>query len=57
MNWWTPKVAAFFPQSKFGTEKSEREWNPIPYPEYEYLSGSVFLVNLAAPKKQYFKAN
>ena len=29
----TPKVTTFLPQSKFGIEKSERESNPIPYPE------------------------
>ena len=40
----TPKIIAFLPQSKFGIEKSERESNPVPYPEYEYLLGSSFLV-------------
>ena len=28
----TPKIT-FLPQTKFGIEKSERESNPIPYPE------------------------
>ena len=27
---WTPKVITFLPQSKFGSEKSKRESNPIP---------------------------
>ena len=34
---------------------TEREWNPIPFPIYTYLSGSVFLVNLTAANKQSFK--
>ena len=26
----TPKIMSFFPQSKFGSRKSERESNPVP---------------------------
>ena len=44
----TPKIIAFIPQSKFGKGKSDRESNPVPYPEQKYLSGSAFLVNLTA---------
>ena len=29
----TPKITTFLPQLKFGAEKSERESNPILYPE------------------------
>ena len=29
--------------------------NPIPYPEYLYLSMSAFLVKLTAPNKQFSK--
>ena len=52
----TPKITTFLPQSKFGTAKSERESNPIPYLELEYLSGSIFLVNVTTPNKQHFRA-
>ena len=37
--------------------KREREPDPIPYPEYKYLSGSAFLVNLTTPKKRSFRVN
>ena len=60
-------MTAFLPQSKFGTVKSERESNPIPYPEQEFpnpelisktkLSGSAFLVTLTAPNNQSFRLN
>ena len=49
----TPKIITFLPQ-EFKIEKSQREPNPMPYPECEYLSRSAFLVNLAAPNKQSF---
>ena len=51
----TPKITLFLTQSKLGKEKSKRESNP--YPEEEYLSGSVFTVNLTEPNKQAFKVN
>ena len=31
--------------------------NPIPYPEYQHLSGSAFLVNLTAPNKEFPNLN
>ena len=39
------KIITFLPQSKFGSEKSERESNPIPCPDEEHLSRSPFLIN------------
>ena len=50
-----PKIIAILPQSKFGSEKCEREPNAAPHPDY--LSGSAFLINLTAPNKQSFKVN
>ena len=35
-------------------KKFPRELNPVPSPEYLYLSKPVFLVNLTAPKKKNF---
>ena len=52
----SPKIMAFLPQSKFGIGKSERESNPILYPE-EYLLGLAFLVSFAASNKQYSRVN
>ena len=43
-------------QLLFGNEKEEHASNPIPYPEEEYLSGSIFLVNWTALKKQFIVA-
>ena len=53
----TPKLITFLPQSKFRIEKRERESNPIPYPEYESLLGSAFLVVSKFPNKQSFRVN
>ena len=36
-----------------GNEKLPYLSNPIPYPEYPYLSMSKILVNLTAPNKQF----
>ena len=47
----TPKIITFLPRSKFGSEKSERESNPVPLPLYLYLSGSAFLVSFTDPNK------
>ena len=44
----------FFLMLKSGNENSERESNPMPYPLYLYLSGSVFLVTFTDPNKQFF---
>ena len=50
------KKKTFLPQSKFGIEKSEREWNPIPFPEWEDLSVSAsFLAHLTLPNNHYFR--
>ena len=38
-----------------GNENSEPESNPIPWPLYTYLAGSVFLANLTPPNKQSYK--
>ena len=40
---------AFLPQSKCGIKKRERELDPIPHPELEYLLGLAFLVSFTAP--------
>ena len=45
-----PKIKTLLLPSKFGNEKSERESNPIPYPEQNYFSRSAFLINLIVPK-------
>ena len=49
----TPKITLFLPQSKLENEKSKRESKP--YPKWEYWSGSVFIVSIAAPNKQAFR--
>ena len=48
----TPKIITFLPVS-LPNEKVVSVSNPIPYPEYLYLSMSAFLVNLADPNKQF----
>ena len=47
-----PKIIAFLPVS-LPMEKDVFLSNPIPYPEYPYLSISAFLVNLTDPNKQF----
>ena len=42
----------FFPMVLSVNENCERESNPMTYPLYLYLSGSVFLVSFADPNKQ-----
>ena len=49
----TPKTITFLPIS-LPTEKDVSLSNPIPYPEYPYLSISEFLVSLTDPKKQFY---
>ena len=44
----TPKSIAFWPTPPPGNEKLDLLSNPIPYPEYFYLSKSAFLVKLTA---------
>ena len=40
-------------KKKSHNEKVKRTSNPITYPEYEYLSGSEFLVNIIGLNKQF----
>ena len=49
-----PKIT-FLPNSPLGCEKVPLESNPMPYPEYFYLSISEFFVNLTAPNRQFCK--
>ena len=49
----TPKTITFLPIS-LPIEKDVSLSNPIPYPEYPYLSISEFLVSLTDPNKQSF---
>ena len=46
----TPKIMQFLPNS-LHTENFPFLSNPVPYPEYFYLSISSFLVSLTAPNK------
>ena len=48
----TPKVFTFLPTS-LPNEKDISLSNPMPYPEYTYLSISAFLVNLTDPNNQF----
>ena len=50
----TPKMNIFWPNPLPGNEKIDLLSNPIPYPEYKYLSRSAFLVKETAPNKQRF---
>ena len=49
----TPNVITFRPNPVPGSEKLSCLSNPIPYPEYPYLSMSAILVRLTAPNKQF----
>ena len=48
----TPKIITFLPVS-LPIEKDISLSNPMPYPEYPYLSISEFLVSLTEPNKQF----
>ena len=48
----TPKIITFLP-NPLATEKVPCLSNPIPYPEYFYLSISTFFTNLTAPNKEF----
>ena len=50
-----PKIIAFLPHPPLGRVKLPLESNPIPYPEYLYLSISTYFVNLTAPNRQFCK--
>ena len=50
-----PKIITFLPYPPLGCVKLSIESNPIPHPEYLYLSISAFFVNLTAPNRQLCK--
>ena len=45
----TLKIVTLQPNPPLGNENVPFQSNPIPYPEYLYLSLSAFLANLTAP--------
>ena len=51
----TLKVITFLPDPVPGNEKLPCLSNPIPYPEYLYLSISAFLFEVTAPNKTMFQ--
>ena len=51
-----PKIHTFLPVPPLGCEKNPCLSNPIPYPEYLYLSIATFLVKLIVPNKQFSSA-
>ena len=51
----TQKIIMFRSNPVPGNEKFPCLSNPIPYPEYPFLSMSAFLVKLTAPNKQFSK--
>ena len=52
----TPKIILFLTVPPLKCEKHPCLSNLIPYPEYLYLSIPAFLINLAAPTKQFSSA-
>ena len=50
-----PKKITLLPYPPLGCVKLPLESNPIPYPEYLYLSMSASFVNLTAPNRQFSK--
>ena len=48
-----PKIIQFLPNPLVPKLNSPYLSNPMPYPEYLYLSISAFLVKLTAPNKQF----
>ena len=53
----TPKIIILQANLPLVNENVLCQSNPIPYPEFLYLSISAFLVNLTAPNKQRFELN
>ena len=51
----SPKNNNISTKSALGCEKVPLESNPIPYPEYLYLSISSFFVYSTAPNRQFSK--
>ena len=52
----TPKIFILLPVSPIECEKNHFLSNPVPNPEYLYLSISAFSVKLTAPNKQFSSA-
>ena len=52
----TPKINTSWPCPPPGNEKLPLLSNPVPYPEYPYLSILAFLVKVTGPNKQFFNA-
>ena len=50
-----PKITTFLPYPPLGCEKVPFESNPVPYPEYFYLSISTFFVNLTRLNREFWK--
>ena len=50
-----PKIIKLQANSPLGNTKVPFASNPIPYPEYLYLSMSVFLVSLTTPNRHFSK--
>ena len=50
----TTKIITFWPNPPPGNKKLPFLPNPIPYPDYPYLSIPAFLVKVTAPNKQFF---
>ena len=48
-----PKIIGYSPVTPLGCEKNPYLSNAMPYPEYLHLSISAFLVELAAPNKEF----
>ena len=46
-------ITTFLPKPLFSNEKVPRTSNEITYPQYEYLTGPTFLVNLIALNKKF----
>ena len=53
MNSYFQKIITFLPNPVPENEKLPCLSNPIPYPEYLYLSISAFLVKVTPPNKQF----
>ena len=49
----TPKIIGYSPVTPLGCEKNPCLSNAMSYPEYLHLSISAFLVELAAPNKEF----
>ena len=50
-----PKIITFPPYPPLGCVNPPLDSNPMPYPEYLYLSISVSFVNLSTPNRPFCK--